>query len=243
MKPPPWTECELEIVEEGLHEGLSDAAIARSLSGRTALAVRIIRKRRGLGSVTAHTLNARKVAAMLGIACAKSVVRCVEMGLLEGKQRHPRGGNKQWLFTEEAVLEFMRNPASWPAWMPERIADSALREWAFEIRRERYLSAGEIARRYCVGRQTVSSWLERGLLPCIRYGNRWVPESALCGFVPPCERERTTASLRRFTPAEDGRLLMLRSAGWAWERIAEDMGRPLGSVAGRWHRLNAKGAA
>lgn len=224
------------MLDRMLDQGWSDATIGRRL-GRTAVAVHIRVKRLGLESRTARTLNARKVAALLGVSCSKTVSRWVERGWLRGRRQMHRGPNRQWLFSEDALLEFMRDPRTWPAWSPGLIADACLREWAEEVRRERYLSVGEVAQRYSVGAGTVGSWLDNGLLPSIRYGNRWVPESALRGFVAPCERSRAGLHHRRWTAHEAGRLRDLRVAGLPFVAIAAELDRSLGSVANRWYRM------
>lgn len=239
MKGRNWTEDELMSLEAYLALGLTDEQIAGRV-GRTANAVNIARKRHGIASRTNLTLNARSAAAMLGVSCAKTVVRWVECGWLKAKKGPRRGGNRQWVIDEVNLLAFMEDPRGWPAWRPERIGDQLLREWATEIRKERYLRVGEVAERFCVGAGTVQSWIQRGELPAHRYGNWWIPERALDGFVPPFERSKVGLKKRLYAPDEDARICELRDKHrWSWPAIAADLGRSVGSVHGRFARISA----
>jgi excisionase family DNA binding protein len=158
---------------------------------RTEVSIKLKCKRSGVRVTTTNaTMSARDVAEQLGIPCSKTVSLWIRRGWLKARDAGtpPR---VLWRITWEDLTAFLENPAHWIAWRPERIPDLALREWAQELRasEERLLTHTEIAKRVGVGRDTVGNWLYEGELPYVRYGNRFVPESALEGFVPPCERK------------------------------------------------------
>jgi len=239
----PWTPEDVAVMEAMFEEGATETAVAKKL-GRSVDAVRVRRKREGVPSRTATTLNARKVAQMLGLSCAKQVVRFRDLGYLRGRQVGRRGNNKQWLFQEDGVLAFMQDPRGWPGWKPERIPDPVLREWALELRKgeERTLSQAEVAELFHVDRDSVAAWLYRGHLPFVQFGrsNRRVPASALRGFVPPCDRPKGGYAIKRYSVEEDARLLELRAAGLSWSRVSAEMDRSLGSVHQRAARIGAR---
>lgn len=190
-----WTPEQVAALEELLEAGWSDARIAARI-GRSVDAVVVRRKRMGIPSRTSSTLNTRKVAEMLGVGCSKSVVAWIEAGYLKGRRGQRRGPNRQWLIREEDLMAFLEDPAHWHRWDAERVTDQALREWAMELPRPRYLTVGEVAARFFVASGTVSAWLDKGQLPFVRNGNRMVLESSLVGWTPPCERVRETARRR-----------------------------------------------
>jgi excisionase family DNA binding protein len=223
-------------LEELIERGLDDAAIGRRLGGRSANAVKLARHSHGVRSRSASLLSARAVARLLGKACSKSVARWIELGLLEGRRGQRWGANRQWYVTEDALLAFLANPASWPAWEPSGITEAALREWATEIRRERYLTPGEVAAQLGVTANAVGAWVRTGRLRAVRYGNWWIPESALAGFEPPYARSRKGMRHVPFALDEVRRLVELRRAGKSFAAIAVELRRPLGSIANRWYR-------
>jgi excisionase family DNA binding protein len=86
----------------------------------------------------------------------------------------------------------MERPEHWMAWDAERVTGEALREWARELRRgkPRWLTPGEVAERYGVTFEAVGQWVAKGWIPATRYGNWWVSEADLEGWVVPCERSK-----------------------------------------------------
>lgn len=233
-----WTQEELDELEDLLHQGKSYAVIAERLN-RSQNAVTIIRKRRGLPSITDATLNGRKVAALLGMD-STTVSRWIRRGMLRGRRSVARGGERQWFVSEKALLDFLSTPEYWMCWDAERIADYGLREWATETRTYRWLCVGDVAERYGVIPGAVRSWIRRGLLPSARYGNWWIPEPALEGFVPPYARGKAGQVGREYTAAEIARLVHLRESGATWAEIAEAMGRTPSSVSNRYRRIVAR---
>lgn len=228
-----WTEDDLFVLDEMIHQGLSNRAIASRL-GRSAEAVEIKRKRMGLRSRLDATLNGRKVARLLGVKCSKTVTWWLRNGWLEGRYL-----NRRWLITEEDLLAFLGDPNYWQLWEPERITDAPLREWAVEQRTEQYLPAGEVARRYSVTTKAVYQWVMRGRLRAVRRGNgNWlVPASALVDFVPPFERSKAGMLRNPWGERETQQLVVMRSSGMTFAAIAGRLDRTLESVANRWYRV------
>lgn len=234
MKGRAWTRDDQAKLAELLLEGKSDEAIGRAL-GRSAIAIEIRRKRTGLPSRTRSINSARRAAERLGMD-ATVLVNRIDRGLLKAQRGPRRGPYAQWQITDEALYDYVANPAAWPTYRVEDINDRELRLWAIECRRERYLTTGEVARRYHVTHGTVHAWITRGLLPAVRWANWRVPESALAGFVPPCDRLKRGGRMRSWTPGEDAKLRALRAVGWSWTVIAREMGRTVSSVHGRYQR-------
>lgn len=173
------------------NRGFGYAAIARRL-GRSETAVRLKAKR--LRYRLLHTraaLTAADVQRLLGLSCPKSVARWIEAYGLRarnaGTPRHPIY-RVQW----EDLYAWLEDPAHWMAYDPARCTEPPLREHLAELRQgqPRWLSVGEVARRYCVGCSTVKQWVAKGFLPATRYGNWWIRESDLDGWLPPCERSK-----------------------------------------------------
>lgn len=234
-----WTERDLFQLEDLLAQGLSDAVIAKRL-GCTPEAVNLARKRHGLRSRSALLLSSREIARRLGIGCAKTVTRWIEAGWLVGKQGPRRGPYRQWQVTELNLWAFMESPDHWHRWDAERIPDPYLREWAIGVRGGvRFLTPGQVAWRLCVGVGAVNDWIRAGLLPAVRNGNWLVRESDLADFTPPGQQSKTGMTHQQWTPEEDARLLSLRATGLTFERVADELGRSLGSVTNRWYRLVA----
>lgn len=185
-----WTDADIALMEDCLERGWTNDRIGRAL-GRTGNAINVKRKRLGIRSVLRQPtlMTGRKAARLLGVE-DKLVAKWATKGWLAGKRGLARGGGRQWVFTEEALLAFLENASHWHRWSPERINERWLREWALELPRPRYLTVGEVARRYHVASRTVGAWLDTGVLPFVRNGNRMVDERALAGFVPPYDRPR-----------------------------------------------------
>lgn len=200
-----WSANDLAELDDLIGQGWSDERLAK-LFGTTVNGIRLARKRHGIPSRTEALLNCRKVAEQLGIRCSKSVAHWIQQGWLRGRRGQRRGGNRQWYVTEDAVLSFLKDPDHWHRWDPARIADRDLREWAEELRAGvRFLTLPEVADRYFVQSGTVAQWIDKGLLPCVRHGNRRVRESDLVAFTPP--------------PIGTTRIRFLERRGYAWSAV------------------------
>lgn len=235
-----WTEADRMVVEEMIAAGRSIREIARKMK-RSENSVKVYTAR-NLKLRVIRPMTAHKVAVTLGLGCGKTVTRWIAQGYLRGYRTNLGAAqNKQWLVTEDALLDFMRAPEHWHRWEPERIADWTLREWAQETRTETYYTQAEVAKRYSVVIATVAQWMDRGFLRYADTGShRMVPASALVGFVVPSDRPKAGYSARRFTPDEDARLLALRDGGASWAECEYQLRRSLGSCAGRYARLVAR---
>lgn len=236
-----WTPARLFELAGLIEGGWSDEAIAEHFQ-TTANGVRLARKRNGIRPRSVHLLSTREVQRLLGLRCAKAVARWIERGYLQARRGQRWGNNRQWYITRAALETFLDEPAYWHLWQPERLTDPWQRAVYSQRRTERYLTQTEVAARYCVQRQTVASWFDKGVLPCVRLGgrgNRLVPESALAGFIPPGQRGKAGMVKRQWRADEVRRLFALRADGWSWPRIAQELGRSVSSVHNHYVRLTA----
>jgi len=237
-----WTEAQRTRLQLGIEEGLSTAAIARALPGRTRTAVNVYCKRH-VRRRQLRPLSARDVATLMGWSCGKKAARLVRSGALRGQVLALHAGPNRRFAVEYGDLElFLEDRRYWPAWDPQLIADRRLRAHARIARppsaASRYLTPGEVARRFYVGCGAVNEWIQRGLLPAVRHGNWRIAESAVEDFVPPNMRpSRPRAyAVHRFTAAETASLMAMRAGGATWAQIADAFGLSISSVWGRYKR-------
>jgi len=225
-------------LEEMIAAGKSDLSIGRVL-GCTAVAINVVRKRRGITCRRKVLHSARAIAKRLGIPSGdKTVAWWLQNGYLKGRRGQGCGPYLGWYVTEEALLDFLADARYWHLWTPERIRDANLREWITDTRNgTHFLTTGEVAARLAVHHATVNDYIHRRLLPAVRHGNWLIREQDLVGFIPPCDRSKKGTRPRRFTADEDRYLLALREAGKTWTRIAEMLGRTVGSVYRRFDRI------
>lgn len=237
-----WTPAQVEAVNAGIERGESYAVIAKRI-GRTTTAVHVWTKR-NIESVRAQRpMSARDVHRLMGMCeDGKWAPTMIRRGWLKAQRGFIAGRSRVWVVTEEALLAFLGNPEHWHTWNPNRVRRADLRAWALETRTERFFTIGQVARRYVVTTAAVAAWIDRGELEARRFGNHWIPESALVGFVPPFERSHAGTTPRRFTPAEDLHLLEMRDSGRTWQSIATVLGRHVGPCHNRYARLNASAA-
>lgn len=243
-QPRVWTDDRLDLLHQLIDAGYTDITIARKLK-TTPNAIKIARQRHlqrfRLQDETLRT--ARQVAALFGVGCSKTIARWIASGWLVAKAGPQCGPNTKYWVHEDSLLTFIQNPATWPAWAPEKITDPGLREWAKEQRGDVvFLTPGQVGERFGVTPAAVNTWIARGLLPATRYGNWWVRESDLTGFVPPYEASRAGIRYKRFRPAEDADLQRRREAGETLTAIAAAQGRSVSSVFGRLERLAERAA-
>jgi len=202
-----WTAREVDTLITLIDDGHSYDAIAKRLKrSRDAVMVKVKRLRyRLLGSRAA--LTAREAQALLGLYCSKAVSRwIVAYGL---KARNAGTSDRplwriQWL----DLCEWLEVPEHWMCYDPAKVTERTLREHLTEIRvgHPRWLAVGEVAARYHVGVGTVAQWRDKGILPMVRYGNYWVREDELDGFVPPAQRSLAgiPKGQRRILDGKDG---------------------------------------
>jgi DNA-binding transcriptional MerR regulator len=190
----PWTADDLLQLRLLIDEGFGYAAIAERLS-RTENA--IFMKTKDIGYKLLHSreaLTCKEIADLLGLACPKRVTRWITTYGLRARNAQA-GTNKPtiWRVQWGDLLDWLEDERHWMAYDPATITDPQLRERLTRLRAGRpgWLRPGEVARRYHVGADAVKQWIVKGFIPATRYGNWWVRESDLAGFVPPCERDRT----------------------------------------------------
>jgi excisionase family DNA binding protein len=189
-----WTAAEREQLGQLIDTGHSYDAIAEKL-GRSRKAIILECKRRNRRLLkTRALLTAGQVADLLGKPCSKTVSRWITLGLLKARNA---GTPKRpfWRIALDDLRAFMQNENTWMAWQPAAISDPDLHAWALELRRNesRWLSVGEVARRYHVVQQTVNQWIEKAELKAVKYGNHWIRECDLAGWVPPHARSRAVS--------------------------------------------------
>ncbi len=192
-----WTEAAKQrcmlLVEEGLPNTLIAKRIGRSENAVHVFASRHLqRKRRGCPGY--RPLSARAVARMMGVGCCKTVTRWVCRGWLQGHRKLRAGPNRRVAVQYSDLLSFLENSEHWHRWNADAIKDSTLQRFVAETRSVRYLTPGQVARRFFVQPSSVNDWIHRGLLPAKRWGNWWIADGALEGFVPPYLWERRRAS-------------------------------------------------
>lgn len=234
-----WDERAVNRLWDMTEQGLTDEAIARRFRC-SPNAVKIARQRRlqRFRRTDPTWRTAREVAAIFGLGCSKSVARWIDLGWLSAKAGPSCGPNVKHWIEELSLVTFIENPETWVAWTPDRITDPDWREMATTARGGVvYLSPGQVGDRFGVQPSAVNNWIHDGQLPATRWGNWWIKESDLAGFVPPYERSKTGISPRRFTDDEDAAMVRLRAEGKTLEAIATTQGRAIGSIAGRLKRL------
>lgn len=188
--PRAWTHEQTDALATLLANGLSYDEIARRL-GRTPTAVRVRCWRLGWTMQQHPTvLTASEAARLLG-ASAYAIVTWIARGWLPARRRRS-GPHTYWAIQYDALRAMLANDATWMAWQPERVPDPALRAELLALRagQPAWLTVGEVARRCHVTTRAVYAWIMRGQLPATRYGNHYVRESDLVGWVVPGDRPR-----------------------------------------------------
>lgn len=171
-----WPMARRWKVMELIERGKSNAEIATSV-GATEAAVMLMRKRYKLETTKHSSLTARQVAVMMGIGCAKTVVRWIEEGFLKGKQGYRQGPHHVWFVKPDSLRAFIADESTWHVWTQERIADKGLRKHAEDVRRGvRFLTPGEVAWDFYVEHGAINDWIHKGIIPARRWGNWWIDE-------------------------------------------------------------------
>jgi hypothetical protein len=231
-----WTPARLFELLGLMEQGLTDRQIARHF-GKSVDAITLARKRYRLPSRRSLFLSAQDVAQMMGIGCAKTVVRWIDLGFLKAKKvRYSGPAGYIWSIRRSALEEFICDPRTRHVWDCSRITDPDLKALANEQPEVRYLTPSEVADRFYVSTPAVNNWIWAGILPAVRYGNWMIPEGALEGFVPPGQRSRV-GRRNWYTEEEDQFILRERASGKNWREIGDMIGRSPSSAWTRWHRL------
>ena len=188
-----WKPHEDVRLREIIDSGGDYAAVAEAL-GRSEVGVVLHAKRVGLlMTKTKAQLTATGSKRLLGLSDQKIIGRWITAyRWLEGT----RAGkdNRIWRVSWEALLTFLQDRRTWMAWQPHTITDSALREWAVDLRQDegRWLRPGEVGKLKGVGPYTPASWIAKGLFTIgdevVKYGNWWFWSVAVEQFVPPLSR-------------------------------------------------------
>lgn len=235
-----WTYGEVFALQELVAEGKSVKWLAAHFR-RTPTAIELkIKRVCGLLRSTRQTLSSRDIARIMGLGCSKTVVTWVERGWLTPVPGRVTKGT--WRFEEFCLWSFVENPETHMAWEVKRITDPDLQAHALEhrVKHPRWLTMGEVARRYHVARGTVYQWItKQKVIPydmVYKYDNHYIREDALEGFVMPSERPRDGA--RYSYPRCLGGQRRLPDDVWftieRWEHLCDDCRRrEVGMVARR----------
>jgi helix-turn-helix protein len=186
-----WTHEDVDRLVTMLDAGHDYDHCARQLR-RTRVAIVVKTKRLRCTMTKRPTvLTARDVARLIGKGCSKSVTWWIDAGWIKARAADMRG-RRIWRVCWDDLIVFLRDPRYWMTWDAARITDPELRAEMLALRVDapRWLTIGEVARRYCVISNTVWQWIEKGFLPAMRYGNWYIREDALLGWMPPCERSK-----------------------------------------------------
>lgn len=187
---PNWTPDEVDRLTTLIEQGISYTSIARRL-GRSRTGVIIKAKRQHTRLLRVPGLyTCREVARLLGLSCSKKVARWIERGWLKAKN----GGEPDrplWRIAVVDLWDMLENPTTWMAWQVDRITDPDLRDWARELRQgqPQWMAIGDVARRFHVTSNTAKSWIAKGQIAGVRYGNWWIREDDLVGWVIPGDRD------------------------------------------------------
>lgn len=234
----PWeTDKLIQLVEAGY----SYDQIAKK-TGRTRTAVELKCRRLNVRiTTTPATLSAHDIAVLLGLGCSKTVASWIRIGWLPARNAGS-AAKPLWRVQWEDLTDFMERHECWMAWRPERITDLALREWAHELRagQPRWLTAGEVARRLGVGRDTPHQWATKKLIPATKYGNLWFREDHVAGFVIPADRPRTSRHRQSLLTKIEA---LLTETPQTADAIAATLGARLGSVQHALRTMERRGQA
>lgn len=167
------------------------------------------------------------LAKILGLGCAKIVVRWIEAGWLKGRLGHRVGLNRARWISEDDLVAFLEDRRHWQRWHPERITDERWRGWAQDLRAaDPFWTVGQVAERMGVDQRRINEWIRSGELAAQRNGNWHVPESVLRAFVPQLPAPRASD---RWTHDQVTEGLNLRCQGLSFSEIDRRLGRRPGS--------------
>lgn len=238
-----WMPWETDRLIQLVEAGFSYDQIAKK-TGRTRTGVTLKCRRLNVRiTTTPATLSARDVAKLLGMSAdAKAPKTWITRGWLPARDAGGTGHKALWRIQWEDLTDFLERRDYWMAWHPERITDLALREWTQEIRagQPRWITAGELARRFRVTRETPHQWVTKGLLPATKYGNFWFWEGDLVGFTAPCERSRVGRHLKKVS-LQTQVLPLLQSGPQTAESLAGALGANPRSVQQALRTLARRG--
>lgn len=218
----PWTGEERDRLFELINCGYGYNAIAKKLRrSRNSVIIELKRRRYHRVTTGPATWSAHDVARLLGLSCSKIVSGWIRRKWLKARNAG-RKDRPLWRISPADLYSCLEQPQTWMAWEVENITDPAIRAWAEELRQgqPRWLTEGEVAARYHVTPKAVYQWILWGFLPAVRYDNHYIRESDLEGFVPPCERPRTTWLPRDKTWPTDGWIEVGRVGGVTLRRRA-----------------------
>ncbi|HUT74846.1 MAG TPA: hypothetical protein VM221_08430, partial [Armatimonadota bacterium] len=226
-KAPPrrWSTWEEQFLRDNMGH-LPYAEIARAL-GRTENALKIRRIRKGMPPPTRTLLTATRVARTVFGKDPSTIAFWIEKGRLPARRMALRD-RCVYLMTRSDLLAFMRNPQNWPLYNPETMPEGPWQATAARIRGDvRFLTTGEVARKYGMTATNVAKYIRQGRLPATRWANWHVREEDAERVFGGMRFIRRGRYRRRWhpTPRALGFLALAHSVGLTWGAIARMMKR------------------
>jgi len=226
-KAPPrrWSTWEEQFLRDNMGH-LPYAEIARAL-GRTENALKIRRTRKGMPPPTRTLLTATRVARTVFGKNPSTIAFWIEKGRLPARRMALRD-RCAYLMTRSDLLAFMRNPQNWPLYNPETMPEGPWQAIAARIRDDvRFLTTGEVARRYGTTAANVSKHIREGRLPAIRWANWHIREE---------DAERVFGGERSGRRGTYQRRWQPTPRGLAFLALAHSVGFTCGTIAGMMKR-------
>lgn len=230
MKRRRWTKRDDQSLEGYLERGISWPRIAQLLKRSPSAAMRRSH-RLGLVSPMREHRTQERTADLLGIDPG-TVKRRVDEGLL---RCHQVGKGNNVVFHFDDICAFLENESAWHTFDPHKITDSALREWAIEIRHGvTFLTTDELAPKVGLVRSTIVQHIHAGHLRAVwvNSGHWLIRSDWVDEFLATLDRPRKFQSHRRFSAEEDDYLRQHRATTYLID-LARALGRDKSSVGRR----------
>ncbi len=222
-----WTEPENDFLRENLGR-LSEADLAAVL-GRTVVAVHNQwHDKLRLAPPSKRPefeVTGQRIADMLAVD-SHSVMLWLRRGQLPFRLL-PCRGRRIHLVPRLAFEQWVVNPANWPYFKPERIADPRLRALvARQAERwgDEWWTVGQCARHHHVAQRLVGKHITDGLLPAVDAGNYRIRRSDVVAHQFVTGKTRAWSE-RRWPPAANAFLITAAALGFSHRTIARLMGR------------------
>jgi len=126
------------------------------------------------------------VARLLGLSDSKTVGLWIREYGLKATNVANRGDKPFWHIDWLDLMEWLEDENHFMMYRPERCTEPALREHLMEIRANHpgWWSVGQVADYWGCSIQLVNTWLQRGKLRSVKYGNNYVRADEARAFVP-----------------------------------------------------------
>lgn len=236
---PYWTDKEDDFLRSN-YMWLTDDEIGQHL-GRSKEGVHIRRERElRLPGRTNHPdwFTAQTVKKMLGMRCAKSIVRLISAGILPG--RLAPAARDIYLVNRQTLNRWAVNPDNWIYFKPHRVTDPKLKRmitWQKARWNDEWWTPGQAAAYHGVKINNIGLHIYAGKIQAVKWGNHWIKRS-----------EATKPGLKFFigkgsyepidwSPKADAFLLLARAIGLSYSVIGKLMVWPHQRIAFRLSTL------